>query len=194
MGPARATLKLVASPLGEGRQGQPDPASPAGVDLPTLFHLYYGWVAALAARMSGRTGDVEDIVQDVFFLCARKIHTIPTMADAKPWLRTVTVRVVRKRLRAEKWRAWFRSSDDGIAELPYRGLAPDERAMLEGLYAALAALPVEERLAWTLRHVEGSTLEEVAAGCGCSLATAKRRIARASRTLEEGGHAAALEN
>ena len=58
--------------------------------------------------------------------------------------------------------------------------------MLEALYAALAALPVDERLAWTLRHVEGSTLEEVAVGCGCSLATAKRRIARVSRTLRRG--------
>ena len=60
--------------------------------------------------------------------------------------------------------------------------------MLQGLYAALANLPLEERLAWTFRHVEGASLEEVAAGCDCSLATAKRRIVKASRTLEEGGH------
>ena len=121
MGPARATLKLVPASPGQGR---PAPAGAAGVDLPTLFNLYYGWVAALAARMSGRTGDVEDIVQDVFFQCARKIDTIPTVADAKPWLRTVTVRVVRKRLRAEKWRAWFRSSDEGITSSPIKASRP----------------------------------------------------------------------
>jgi RNA polymerase sigma-70 factor (ECF subfamily) len=86
---------------------------------------------------------------------------------------------------------WFRSSDDGLTEVPYRGLAPDERAMLEGLYVALGKLPVEERLAWTLRHVEGASLDEVAIGCECSLATAKRRIAKAATSLREDGHVAA---
>ena len=41
------------------------------------------------------------------------------------------------------------------------------------------------RVAWTLNYVEGETLEEVARLCGCSLATAKRRIAAAQRFIEE---------
>jgi RNA polymerase sigma-70 factor (ECF subfamily) len=43
---------------------------------------------------------------------------------------------------------------------------------------------VEQRLAWTLRHIEGERLEDVAARCGCSLATAKRRIAAAHAHLQ----------
>jgi RNA polymerase sigma-70 factor (ECF subfamily) len=174
MAPARATLKLV--PLPADPQAKPE--------FNHIFRLHYAWVAALAARLAGRAGEVEDIVQDVFFHCARKIHTIPTVADSRPWLRTVTVRVVRKRLRRRKWAAWFHSSEDGLADLPYRGLGPEERTMLHGLYAALDKLPLDERLAWTLRHIEGATLDEVALGCDCSLATAKRRIAKASVTLE----------
>jgi RNA polymerase sigma-70 factor, ECF subfamily len=190
MSQVRPVLKLVpASPAGVGATPNP-PGLQDKPELTTLFRLHHGWVAGLAARLCGRSGDVEDIVQDVFFLCARKIGTIPTMADARPWLRTVTVRVVRKRLRRRKWSAWFHSSDEGLTELPYRGLAPDESAMLERLYGALDRLPVKERLAWTLRHVEGATLEEVALGCECSLATAKRWIAKAAVTLKEGGHAA----
>jgi RNA polymerase sigma-70 factor, ECF subfamily len=175
-----ANLQLVPAP-------RADEARP---DFATIFRMHSRWVAAMASRLCGRSGDVEDIVQDVFFICARKLGTIPTLADAGPWLRTVTVRVVRKRLRRQKWGAWFRSSDEGLTDLPYKGLSPDERAMLQGLYAALAHLPVDERLAWALRHVEGATLDEVALGCDCSLATAKRRIAKASRALEEGGHVA----
>jgi RNA polymerase sigma-70 factor (ECF subfamily) len=152
MSPARATLKLVPPPA--------DPRAPP--DFAMLFKLHHAWVAAMAARLSGCASEVEDIVQDVFFLCARKLHTIPSMADAKPWLRTVTVRVVRKRLQRRKWRAWFVSSDETLDELPYRGLGPDERATLGRLYGALARLPVDEQLAWALRHVEGATLEEVA--------------------------------
>ena len=167
------------------------PPSDAPPQFATLFRRHYAWVAALATRLCGRSGDVEDIVQDVFFLCARKISSIASEGDAKPWLRTVTVRVVRKRLRRQKWGAWFRSSDDGLEDLPYRGLAPDEAVTIRRLYAALRELPVEDRLAWTLRHVEGETLEEVALHSECSLATAKRRIAKAARSLEERGYVAA---
>ncbi len=176
-----ALLKLVPA-------ARPPDAPP---EFSALFRRNYAWVGALAARLCGRSSDVDDIVQDVFFLCARKMSSIASDRDAKPWLRTVTVRVVRKRLRRQKWRAWFRSSDDGLGDLPYRGMAPDESAMVGRLYAALRELPVQERLAWTLRHVEGESLDEVARHSECSLATAKRRIAKAARWLEEKGHVAA---
>jgi RNA polymerase sigma-70 factor (ECF subfamily) len=46
------------------------------------------------------------------------------------------------------------------------------------------------RIAWTLRYVEREKLEEVARLCGCSLATAKRRIAATQAAIEEVfGHA-----
>jgi RNA polymerase sigma-70 factor (ECF subfamily) len=48
------------------------------------------------------------------------------------------------------------------------------------VYRALDRLGTAERLAWTLRHVEGERLDAVAQLCGCSLATAKRRIAAAN--------------
>jgi RNA polymerase sigma-70 factor (ECF subfamily) len=182
MSSSRPTLRLVPRPP----EGEPR----ARPDFSTLFALYQPWVAAVASRLSGRRADVEDIVQDVFFVCARKLHTISSVEEAKPWLRTVTVRVVRKRMRLQRWGAWLRSSDDGLDDLPYRGLRPDEQAMLQGLYRALGGLDVDDRLAWTLRHVEGASLEEVAEACQCSLATAKRRIGRAAERLREMGHAA----
>ena len=51
--------------------------------------------------------------------------------------------------------------------------------------------PSDQRIAWSLRYVEGYALGEVASACGCSLATAKRKIAaaqhkvRALVTIEE---------
>ena len=51
-------------------------------------------------------------------------------------------------------------------------------------------ISVEDRLAWTLRNVEQEPLDAVAQACGCSLATAKRRIASAQAVLERRlGHA-----
>lgn len=63
--------------------------------------------------------------------------------------------------------------------------SPEERLLLARVYAALDRISVDERLAWSLRHLEGERLDEVAALCGCSLATVKRRIASAQQTLKE---------
>jgi RNA polymerase sigma-70 factor (ECF subfamily) len=46
-------------------------------------------------------------------------------------------------------------------------------------------MPLNERIAWTLRYVERHRLEAVAELAGCSLATAKRRILKAQRFLAE---------
>jgi RNA polymerase sigma-70 factor (ECF subfamily) len=45
-------------------------------------------------------------------------------------------------------------------------------------------VPPRDRIAWTLRYIEGQQLEEVAGICGCSLATAKRRISAAQERIE----------
>jgi RNA polymerase sigma-70 factor (ECF subfamily) len=63
--------------------------------------------------------------------------------------------------------------------------SPEVRALLAQVYALLRTLPADDRIAWTLRHVERHRLEDVAELAGCSLATAKRRIARAQRYLSE---------
>ena len=57
--------------------------------------------------------------------------------------------------------------------------------MLAQVYALLQTLPADDRIAWTLRYVERHHLEVVAEIAGCSLATAKRRIARAQRFLSD---------
>lgn len=49
---------------------------------------------------------------------------------------------------------------------------------------AIAQLPVNERVVWTLRHLEELELVEVAEAAGCSLATAKRRLSRARARLQ----------
>ncbi len=56
--------------------------------------------------------------------------------------------------------------------------------LLKRVYAILEELSVNERLAWTLRYVEREQLDDVARLCGCSLATAKRRIAAAQAAID----------
>jgi RNA polymerase sigma-70 factor, ECF subfamily len=55
----------------------------------------------------------------------------------------------------------------------------EARQALQGAQAILESLPVKEKVAFSLRRLEGMELKQVAMACDCSLATIKRRIARA---------------
>ena len=72
--------------------------------------------------------------------------------------------------------AWVIPADESAS--------PEQRAMLSAVYRILDRLPVNQRLAWTLRYVEGEQLERVAELCNCSLATVKRRIKAAHEAIQ----------
>ena len=63
--------------------------------------------------------------------------------------------------------------------------SPRARAELAQVYALLRTLSADDRIAWTLRYVEGHDLKQAAELADCSLATVKRRIRRAQQYIEE---------
>jgi RNA polymerase sigma-70 factor, ECF subfamily len=156
------------------------------VEFDALFARYGGYVARLAARLLG-SGDAEidDVVQDVFWLAWRRLRRIVDMIQARGWLATVTTRVVRRRLRRRIFRNRMLHTGSRSYEVPAPGASAEERAVLGRLYEVLETLPTNQRLAWSLRYLAGEPLDAVAAACGCSLATAKRRISAAKNVIDE---------
>jgi len=89
-------------------------------------------------------------------------------------------------MRRQRWLiAVNLSQPPDFEQLPSRGASPEEQALLRSLFATLDTLPVDDRIAWSLRHIQGETLPEIARLVGCSLATVKRRIQRAQNRLKE---------
>jgi RNA polymerase sigma-70 factor, ECF subfamily len=175
MSAPRPKLKIVHSA----------PAVGAPPDFDSLFECYAGYVARVAARLLGRDdADVDDVVQEVFFITLRKLDRIHSTEAARPWLMTLTVRTAQRTLRRRRWRRLF-LGEDSAAEVPAAGITADQRALLLRIYATLDQIEPKRRVAWILRYVESERLEDVAFACGCSLATAKRRIAAAQQTLME---------
>lgn len=150
-----------------------------------FYRTHARYVAGLAFRLLGTRGEVDDVVQEVFLAAYRGLAALREPQKARAWLGTLTVRIARKRMRrARLWR-WFRGAEIfDVSELAAAAPAPGDRAVLALVYRAVSALPVDERLAWVLRVVEGHELEAVAALCECSLATVKRRISRAQDAVE----------
>jgi RNA polymerase sigma-70 factor (ECF subfamily) len=157
-----------------------------GIDAPTAFEAWSGFVAALAHRLLGADAEVDDVVQDVFLIALDGLGKLRRSEAVRSWLATLTVRTVGRRLRRRKIASFFGIDQLERHEEPSAPSAtPEQRQLLRRVYAGLERLPVKERLAWSLHHLEENTLEEVAERCACSLATAKRRIASAQRQLSE---------
>lgn len=177
----------MMAPKSHLRIAGPPPELVAGapVEFEELFSRYGRYVARLATRMLG-SGDAEidDVVQDVFWLSSRRLPHIVDMIQARGWLATVTTRVVRRRMRRRRFRMLFHSSPRRH-EAPAPGATAEQRALLARVYEVLETLPTEQRLAWSLRYLEGEPLDAVAAACGCSLATAKRRVSAAKNVIDE---------
>jgi RNA polymerase sigma-70 factor (ECF subfamily) len=168
----------IALRLVPNDEGQPS--------LDQIYRRYCRYVAAVILRLDGRGSEVEDLVQDVFVEAARGIRRLRQPEAIKGWLATIAVRTVRRRLRLRRiWRFLGLDRDAGLAGLVDPAASPVDRLLLRSVYGVLDGLPVEERLAFALHTIEGEKLEAVAKLCGCSFATAKRRVARAQRAIEE---------
>jgi RNA polymerase sigma-70 factor (ECF subfamily) len=151
-----------------------------------VYRSFSPYVASLVARLDPRAPDPEDVVQDVFLEAARGLRRLRDPSAVKAWLRTVCVRLVGRRLRRRRmWRflGIDAEADERLLLIDAGTSAPD-RLLLERVYRVLDQLPVQDRLAFALHHIEGETLEMVASLCRCSLATAKRRIARTQQAIE----------
>lgn len=176
---ARPALKVVAPSPSPGMADDE-------LDFEVVFRRYSPYVAAVAHRLLGRDDEVDDTVQEVFLAAVRGLPTIRDPGAVKAWLARIAVRVARRKLRLRRMRAFFGVTDpSGYHDVADAQSSPEERAIVQRVYRVLDSLPANQRIAWTLRHIEGEQLEDVAALSGCSLATAKRWIALAAQTLEE---------
>jgi RNA polymerase sigma-70 factor (ECF subfamily) len=159
-------------------------AAEAPLTVDAAFRAHAGFVASVALRVLGRPSEVDDLVQDVFLRALPRLATLRDPAALRGWLAVVTARLARRRLRSRRWKIWLGvGADHDYTELADRAASPEDRALLRELYRALDRLPVQQRLAWTLRHAEGLELAAVAEACDCSLATVKRWIAAAEAAL-----------
>lgn len=160
--------------------GELDPS-----DLAQIFRRFAPYVARIAGRVLGQWQDVDDVVQDVFIDAARGLRSLRDPEAMRHWLATVTVRKARRRLRRRGVLRFF-GFDEGCEDMPDPGISPESQAQLVAVYRILDGLGADERVAWIMHRVEGEALDRVAEVCGCSRATAHRRISRAQGALEKG--------
>lgn len=154
-------------------------------DLDDAYRKYCRYVAAVCLRISGRRSELDDLIQEVFAEAASTFDALREPEAMRGWLATIAVRVTRKRLFRRRLVTLIGlASSSEYEQAADFAASPYDRAVVAAIYRILDGLSPDDRIAFVLHHVEGERLESVAVLCGCSITTAKRRIARARAVLE----------
>ncbi|MEM6531390.1 MAG: sigma-70 family RNA polymerase sigma factor [Myxococcota bacterium] len=147
-----------------------------------LFDRFGGDVNGWVRRLLGNDADHDDLVQEIMLAALKAVKTVNDPSKLRSWLRRITINRVRMEMRRRKSRR--RNDHREFVDERFEGATAREdkiaqRDLLRAAYAAIEQLPVDERIAFILRRIEGLSLDEVAENLGCSLATAKRRLRKA---------------
>lgn len=194
-GATAATSAVSAELFAELRAGSPGAQR-------ALVRAFWPRVTRTLRSVLGAVHDLDDLAQEVFIRVFDRLDRVRSPHSLPAFIVSTAVFVARESIRGRARRRWLIfSAPEELPELALGDVGPEVAAAIEAFYAVLASLGVDERVAFSLRHVDDMDLAEVARATGASLATVKRRLARAeaefaakargrselARLLEEGG-------
>jgi len=130
--------------------------------------------------------DVQDLLQDVFIRALDNIDDLEAPDLVRGWLTSIAVFTARAHIRRAARRSFLGMfSPEKTRPMELEPPSSDARFALREIYQVLDTMPADERMAFVLRIVDGMTLPDGAQACRTSLATFKRRLARAEKQFLE---------
>jgi len=154
--------------------------SPAGPDgFAEFVSARYPALVRYGALLVGDRGHGEDLVQDALVKTYRAWRRLHPDGDPEAYVRRVMVRAAWRAGR-RLWRREVPSAEppERLDTDPYDG-----RDLAQLVFAALRALPAQQRVVLVLRYWAGLSEREIATQLGCSAGTVKSRASRALATL-----------
>ncbi len=148
-----------------------------------LYDAYASMVLSLLRRLIGRDADIDerDLLHDTFVDALASVRQLHDPGALRGWLRTIATRKAYRAIRTKRMRRWL------LFWQPHRLVTwhaenadSDTLEAYNRTYRLLETMSPRLRVPFALRFIEGLALSEVATACECSLATVKRRIAKAS--------------
>lgn len=147
-----------------------------------LYQRHNRYVAGTVYRLLGNDHELDDVVQDTFLDGHRHLDQLQRPERLRSWLCSIAVRHVQRRLK-KRGRLRQVQRQAALEQATVNAGSRGDQELSAALYVALDELSPEVRVPWILHHVSQHTLPEVAALCEVSLATVKRRIAKAGQRL-----------
>jgi RNA polymerase sigma-70 factor (ECF subfamily) len=172
-----------AAVLARARQGD-------GEAFRDLVERHSRSVFRLAYRMTGNQQDAEDVVQESFLRAYRQLGRFEARANFGTWLYRIVANCSVDLMRAKHARHDIARGEplDEAVSLPSADAPDPERLARSGeiqqrVADALDRLSPLERAAFTLRHYEGRSIEEIGATLGLGTSAAKHSVFRAVKKL-----------
>ena len=159
----------------------------------TLVDRHSRAVYRLAYRMTGSAQDAEDVVQETFLRAYKQLGRFESRANFGTWLHRIAVNCSIDLIRARPYREAAHDAPDleqfgaALESGDATGTSP-ERLMLstevhERISGAMSGLSAMERAAFTLRHFEGRSIEEISQSLGLKTNATKHSIFRAVKKM-----------
>ena len=151
-------------------------------------------VFQLALHLLGDRDEALDLSQEVFLRVFRTISSFRGQSAVRTWIYRIAInqarnrqRWWRRRRRADQIQLEHHVLDHGELRQPGDGDSPDRalarKEMASRLWAALDALPFDQRTVIVLREIDGLSYEEIADSLSVAVGTVKSRLTRARQTL-----------
>lgn len=149
----------------------------------TLYGNYHQRLSRLLTRMSVRREDIEEVVNDTFWVVWTKASEFRGASQLSTWIIGIAYRRALNALRRAKLRpvADHEFDEDSVSVES----SDDDENNQQWISLGLERLPVEQRMALELTYTLGHSCEEVAAILDCPVNTVKTRLFRARETLKQ---------
>jgi len=147
-------------------------------------------VFRLAYRMTGNEQDAEDVVQESFLRAYKQLGRFESRANFGTWLYRITANCSVDLMRAKQARhdqsrgeSLDAAHETPAVDLPNPQRLAESAEIQQRVQRALGALSPLERAAFTLRHYEGRSIDEISAALGLGTSAAKHSVFRAVKKL-----------
>jgi len=150
-------------------------------------------------RMTGNQQDAEELVQETFLRAYKNLARFELRASFTTWLYRIAVNRTLDFLNTKKTQMTMKDTyeivdnpepDEGRqVQLPAAGPGPDRlllsAEMKRKIAGAMGLLTPAERVAFTMRHVEGRSIEEISQTLNLKVNAAKNSVFRAVQKLRQ---------
>ena len=153
-----------------------------------IVEQYSSDIAALSNRLLGWSGEVDDVVQDIFLAAFLGLKKFRCECSLKTWLFTITVnkcRSYRYKRMLRLRRIYQLSRQASLSPAPTANKAPMDSETFESVRRAIAALPTKYREPVVLRYLQELSADEISRVLGISKNALQVRLNRARARLRE---------
>ena len=150
-------------------------------------------------RMTGNQQDAEEIVQETLLRAYKSLERFELRANFSTWLYRIAVNRTLDFLNARKTQMQtkdtyqivesFDGAEGNHVQLPATGPGPDRlllsAEMKHKIAGAMGTLSPSERVAFTMRHMEGRSIAEISKTLNLRASAAKNSVFRAVQKLRQ---------